>query len=179
MKKLCFSCRKIFLVKELRFPCRIIIDKKNIGSRSRIFKVSVSEGVVSVSNGQVSVSDDEVLVSVSDDETETPWLVQVTELTNKSQTNIACVRENTVTVNIDTEVQGKVIIERDYIKFVNLKKSMTLIFFGNLVFIHHCVTTATQYPSPSIAMSPIVFWFLAGYTTVCSLVQQTALFICH
>ena len=64
MKKLCFSCRKIF-------------DKKNIGSRSRswsrILKVSVSEGVVSVSNGQVLVSDDEV--SVSDDEAETPSLV--------------------------------------------------------------------------------------------------------
>ena len=52
---------------------------KNIGSRSRswsrIFKVSVSEGVVSVSNGQVSVSvlvsDDEVSVSVSDDVAET------------------------------------------------------------------------------------------------------------
>ena len=39
--------------------------------RSRILKVSVSEGVVSVSNGQVS--DDEV--SVSDDEAETPSLI--------------------------------------------------------------------------------------------------------
>ena len=43
-KKWCFSCRKIF-------------DKKNIGSRSRILKVSVS-------NGQVSV-----LVSNDEDET--------------------------------------------------------------------------------------------------------------
>ena len=57
-------------------------DKKNIGSLSlslsRILKVSVSEGVVSVSNGMVSISDDEVsvsvLVSVLDDEAETPSL---------------------------------------------------------------------------------------------------------
>ena len=60
-KKWCFLCRQIF-------------DKKNIGSLSRILKVSVTEGVVSVSNGQVSVSNDEVLVSVSDDEAETPSL---------------------------------------------------------------------------------------------------------
>ena len=66
MKKLCFSCRQIF-------------DKKNIGSQSRILKVSVSEGVVSVSNGQVLVSvsvlDDEV--SVSDDEAETPSFINI------------------------------------------------------------------------------------------------------
>ena len=67
MIKLCFLCRKIF-------------DKKNIGAwtRSRILKVSVSEGVVSVSNGQVlvsvSISDDEV----SDDQAETPSLVCTT-----------------------------------------------------------------------------------------------------
>ena len=73
MKKRCFSCRRIF-------------DKKSIVSRSRILKVTVSEGVVSVSNGQVSVSDDSVSVSVSvsisvsvsvsvsDDEAETPSL---------------------------------------------------------------------------------------------------------
>ena len=58
MKKLCFLCRNIF-------------DKKNIWSRSRILKVSVS--VVSVLNGMVSVSDDEV--PVSDGEAETPSLV--------------------------------------------------------------------------------------------------------
>ena len=66
MKKLCFTIKKLF-------------DKKNIGSRPRILKVSVSEGVVSVSNGQVSVSvlvsDDEVSVSVSVNEAETPSLV--------------------------------------------------------------------------------------------------------
>ena len=58
------------------------IRQEKIGSLSwsRIWKVSVSEGVVSVSNGQVSVSvlvsDDEVsvLISVSDDEAETPSL---------------------------------------------------------------------------------------------------------
>ena len=65
MKKWCFSSKKLF-------------NKKNIGSRSRILKVSVSEGEVSVSNGQVSVSvlvsDDEVSVSVSDDEAKTPSL---------------------------------------------------------------------------------------------------------
>ena len=50
-----------------------------IGSRSRILKVSVSEGVVSVSNGQflvsVSVSNDEVSVLVLDYEAETPSLL--------------------------------------------------------------------------------------------------------
>ena len=44
-----------------------MFDKKNIGSRSQMFKVSVSEGVVSVSNGQVS-----------DSEAETPSLCNTT-----------------------------------------------------------------------------------------------------
>ena len=80
-----FLCRKIFTVKKNDvFLCRKIFDKKNIGSWSRILKVSVSEGVVLVSNGQVlvSVSDDEVSasdyeVSVSDFEAENPSLFSV------------------------------------------------------------------------------------------------------
>ena len=77
---------KIMFFESIKFPSEKMmffvqknIRLENIGSRSRswsrIFNVSVSEGVVSVSNGQVTVSDDEGSVSVSNDEAETPSLM--------------------------------------------------------------------------------------------------------
>ena len=60
-------CRKIIPSETNMFFRRKTFDKKSIGSRSRISKVLVWEGVISVSNSQVSVS-------ISDDEAETPSL---------------------------------------------------------------------------------------------------------